>query len=57
MSKKTQQIAVPLISVVLGLLLGALIMLLLAMTLFGATKAFSKQHLGVLRILAKFSAL
>ncbi len=43
MSKKTQQIAVPLISVVLGILLGAIIMWILATMLFGAWRTFQNS--------------
>lgn len=40
MSKNAQKIAVPMISILLGFLLGAIVMFILAMIQFGAMRAY-----------------
>lgn len=57
MSKNAQKIAVPLISVLLGFLLGAIIMVIFGYDpiLSGGMKVYSKLPLVVLKILEKYS--
>lgn len=57
MSKNAQKIAVPLISVLLGFLLGAIIMVIFGYDPIwgGGMKVYSKLPLVVLKILEKYS--
>ena len=55
MSKKLQQISVPLISVFLGILLGAIVMWIFGYDAIGATKNCSTQPLVVFVESVKFS--
>ena len=57
MSKKTQKLVVPLISVILGIILGAIIMVIFGYDPIWAYEGYFKKHLAVSRILAKFFAL